>query len=123
MDFLKEAQLDRVGCFKFSPVEGAPATEMADQVPEEIKEERFHRFMQLQQEISSARLQQKIGKTLAVIVDEIDEEGIIGRSMADAPEIDGVVYVDNLSEMAVKVGDVISVKIHQADEYDLWGTC
>lgn len=123
LDFLKEAQLDRVGCFKFSPVEGAPATEMADQVPEEIKEERFHRFMQLQQEISSARLQQKIGKTLAVIVDEIDEEGIIGRSMADAPEIDGVVYVDNLSEMAVKVGDVISVKIHQADEYDLWGTC
>ncbi|RDF08289.1 30S ribosomal protein S12 methylthiotransferase RimO [Haemophilus sputorum] len=123
LDFLKEAQLDRVGCFKFSPVEGAPATEMADQVPEEIKEERFHRFMQLQQEISSARLQQKIGKTLAVIVDEIDEDGIIGRSMADAPEIDGVVYVDNLSEMAVKVGDVISVKIHQADEYDLWGTC
>ena len=123
LDFLKEAQLDRVGCFKFSPVEGAPATEMADQVPEEIKEERFHRFMQLQQEISSARLQQKIGKTLAVIVDEIDEEGIIGRSIADAPEIDGVVYVDNLSEMAVKVGDVISVKIHQADEYDLWGTC
>ena len=123
LDFLKEAQLDRVGCFKFSPVEGAPATEMADQVPEDIKEERFHRFMQLQQEISSARLQQKIGKTLAVIVDEIDEEGIIGRSMADAPEIDGVVYVDNLSEMAVKVGDVISVKIHQADEYDLWGTC
>ena len=123
LDFLKEAQLDRVGCFKFSPVEGALATEMADQVPEEIKEERFHRFMQLQQEISSARLQQKIGKTLAVIVDEIDEEGIIGRSMADAPEIDGVVYVDNLSEMAVKVGDVISVKIHQADEYDLWGTC
>ena len=123
LDFLKEAQLDRVGCFKFSPVEGALATEMADQVPEEIKEERFHRFMQLQQEISSARLQQEIGKTLAVIVDEIDEEGIIGRSMADAPEIDGVVYVDNLSEMAVKVGDVISVKIHQADEYDLWGTC
>ena len=123
LDFLKEAQLDRVGCFKFSPVEGAPATEMADQVPEEIKEERFHRFMQLQQEISSARLQQKIGKTLAVIVDEIDEEGIIGRSMADAPEIDGVVYVDNLSEMAVKGGDVILVKIHQADEYDLWGTC
>lgn len=123
LDFLKEAQLDRVGCFKFSPVEGAPATEMADQVPEEVKEERFHRFMQLQQEISSGRLQQKIGKTLAVIVDEIDEEGIIGRSMADAPEIDGVVYVDNLSNQEVKVGQIISVTITNADEYDLWGTC
>lgn len=123
LDFLKEAQLDRVGCFKFSPVEGAVATEMADQVPEDVKEERFHRFMQLQQEISAQRLQQKIGKTLAVIVDEIDEEGIIGRSMADAPEIDGVVYVDNLSEMEVTVGQIISVTITNADEYDLWGTC
>ena len=122
LDFLKEAQLDRVGCFKFSPVEGAPATDMADQVPEEVKEERFHRFMQLQQEISSGRLQQKIGKTLAVIVDEIDEEGIIGRSMADAPEIDGVVYVDNLSNQEVKIGQIISVTITHADEYDLWGT-
>lgn len=123
LDFLKEAQLDRVGCFKFSPVEGAVATEMADQVPEDVKEERFHRFMQLQQEISAQRLQQKIGKTLAVIVDEIDDEGIIGRSMADAPEIDGVVYVDNLSEMEVTVGQIISVTITNADEYDLWGTC
>ncbi|QIW15182.1 ribosomal protein S12 methylthiotransferase [Pasteurellaceae bacterium RH1A] len=123
LDFLKEAQLDRVGCFKFSPVEGAVATEMADQVPEEVKEERFHRFMQLQQEISAARLQQKVGKTLQVIVDEIDEEGIIGRSMADAPEIDGVVYVDNASGIEVKVGQIISVQITQADEYDLWGSC
>lgn len=123
LDFLKEAQLDRVGCFKFSPVEGAVATEMADQVPEDVKEERFHRFMQLQQEISAQRLQQKIGNTLAVIVDEIDDEGIIGRSMADAPEIDGVVYVDNLSEMEVTVGQIISVTITNADEYDLWGTC
>ncbi len=123
LDFLEEAQLDRVGCFKFSPVEGAVATEMADQVPEDVKEERFHRFMQVQQQISAARLQQKVGKTLAVIIDEIDEEGIIGRSMADAPEIDGVVYVDNLSEQEVKVGQVIAVTITNADEYDLWGTC
>ncbi|ASU15485.1 30S ribosomal protein S12 methylthiotransferase RimO [Actinobacillus pleuropneumoniae] len=123
LDFLEEAQLDRVGCFKFSPVEGAVATEMADQVPEDVKGERFHRFMQVQQRISAARLQQKVGKTLAVIIDEIDEEGIIGRSMADAPEIDGVVYVDNLSEQEVKVGQVISVSITNADEYDLWGTC
>ncbi|VEB21618.1 30S ribosomal protein S12 methylthiotransferase RimO [Avibacterium volantium] len=123
LDFLQEAQLDRVGCFKFSPVEGAIATDMPDQVPEEVKEERFHRFMQVQQAISAQRLQQKIGKTLPVIVDEIDEEGIIGRSMADAPEIDGVVYVDNLSNQAVSVGQVINVTITQADEYDLWGTC
>lgn len=123
LDFLKEAQLDRVGCFKFSPVEGAPATEMADQVPEDVKEERFHRFMQLQQEISANRLKQKIGKTLNVLVDEIDEEGIIGRSKADAPEVDGLVYVDNLSGINVKVGDVIKVTITNSDEYDLWGSC
>ncbi|WGE52581.1 30S ribosomal protein S12 methylthiotransferase RimO [Actinobacillus equuli subsp. haemolyticus] len=123
LDFLEEAQLDRVGCFKFSPVEGAVATEMADQVPEDVKEDRFHRFMQVQQRISAARLQQKVGKTLAVIVDEIDEEGIIGRSMADAPEIDGVVYVDNISNQEVKIGQIISVTITNADEYDLWGTC
>ncbi|WP_118789302.1 30S ribosomal protein S12 methylthiotransferase RimO [Haemophilus haemolyticus] len=123
LDFLKEAQLDRVGCFKFSPVEGAPATEMADQVPEDVKEERFHRFMQLQQEISTKRLKQKIGKTLDVLVDEIDEEGIIGRSKADAPEVDGLVYIDNLSGINVKVGDVIKVTITNSDEYDLWGSC
>ncbi|WP_118803403.1 30S ribosomal protein S12 methylthiotransferase RimO [Haemophilus haemolyticus] len=123
LDFLKEAQLDRVGCFKFSPVKGAPATEMADQVPEDVKEERFHRFMQLQQEISANRLKQKIGKTLDVLVDEIDEEGIIGRSKADAPEVDGLVYVDNLSGINVKVGDVIKVTITNSDEYDLWGSC
>ena len=123
LDFLKEAQLDRVGCFKFSPVEGAPATEMADQVPEDIKEERFHRFMQLQQEISAERLKQKIGQTLDVIVDEIDNEGIIGRTKADAPEVDGLVYIENLSGAPVKVGEFIKVTITHSDEYDLWGTC
>ena len=123
LDFLKEAQLDRVGCFKFSPVEGAPATEMADQVPEDIKEERFHRFMQLQQEISAERLKQKIGQTLDVIVDEIDNEGIIGRTKADAPEVDGLVYIENLSGTPVKVGEFIKVTITHSDEYDLWGTC
>lgn len=123
LDFLKEAQLDRVGCFKFSPVEGAPATEMADQVPEDVKEERFHRFMQLQQEISAERLKQKIGQTLDVIVDEIDDEGVIGRTKADAPEVDGLVYIENLSGTPVKVGEFIKVTITYSDEYDLWGTC
>ena len=123
LDFLKEAQLDRVGCFKFSPVEGAPATEMADQVPEDVKEERFHRFMQLQQDISAERLKQKIGQTLDVIVDEINDEGIIGRTKADAPEVDGLVYIENLSGTPVKVGEFIKVTITHSDEYDLWGTC
>lgn len=123
LDFLKEAQLDRVGCFKFSPVEGALATEMADQVPEDVKEERFHRFMQLQQEISAERLKQKIGQTLDVIVDEIDDEGVIGRTKADAPEVDGLVYIENLSGTPVKVGEFIKVTITHSDEYDLWGTC
>ena len=123
LDFLKEAQLDRVGCFKFSPVEGAPATEMEDQVPEDIKEERFHRFMQLQKEISAERLKQKIGQTLDVIVDEINDEGIIGRTKADAPEVDGLVYIENLSGTPVKVGEFIKVTITHSDEYDLWGTC
>ena len=123
LDFLKEARLDRVGCFKFSPVEGAPATEMADQVPEDVKEERFHRFMQLQQEISAERLKQKIGQTLDVIVDEIDDEGVIGRTKADAPEVDGLVYIENLSGTPVKVGEFIKVTITHSDEYDLWGTC
>ncbi|VYU66737.1 30S ribosomal protein S12 methylthiotransferase RimO [Metakosakonia massiliensis] len=120
LDFLKEARLDRVGCFKYSPVEGATANELADQVPEEVKEERWNRFMQLQQQISAERLQDKVGREILVIVDEVDEEGAIGRSMADAPEIDGAVYLNG--EIKVKPGDVIRVKVEHADEYDLWGT-
>ena len=120
LDFLEKAQLDRVGCFPYSPVEGAAANELADQVPDEIKQQRFDRFMQLQQKISMQKLQAKIGKTLAVIIDEVDEEGAIGRSMADAPEIDGVVYLNE--EKDVKVGDIVQVIIEHSDEYDLWGT-
>ncbi|PWC10370.1 30S ribosomal protein S12 methylthiotransferase RimO [Brenneria roseae subsp. americana] len=120
LDFLKEAKLDRVGCFKYSPVEGATANQLPDQVPEDVKEERYHRFMQLQQRISAQRLQDKIGRELLVLIDEIDEEGAIGRSMADAPEIDGAVYLNG--ETDVNVGDVVKVKIEHADEYDLWGS-
>ena len=120
LDFLEKAQLDRVGCFPYSPVEGAAANELANQVPDEIKQQRFDRFMQLQQKISMQKLQAKIGKTLAVIIDEVDEEGAIGRSMADAPEIDGVVYLNE--EKDVNVGDIVQVTIEHSDEYDLWGT-
>lgn len=120
LDFLTEARLDRVGCFKYSPVEGATANELADQVPEEVKEERWNRFMQLQQRISAERLQEKIGREILVMIDEVDEEGAIGRSMADAPEIDGAVYLNG--ETNVKPGDIVRVKAENADEYDLWGT-
>ncbi|EQB4332989.1 30S ribosomal protein S12 methylthiotransferase RimO [Providencia stuartii] len=120
LDFLQEARLDRVGCFKYSPVEGAKANELADQVPEEVKEERYHRFMQLQQQISTERLQEKIGRKLPVIIDEVDDEGAIGRSMADAPEIDGMVYLNG--EFDVKPGDIVNVLIEHTDEYDLWGS-
>ncbi|PXW45133.1 SSU ribosomal protein S12P methylthiotransferase [Erwinia sp. AG740] len=120
LDFLQEAQLDRVGCFRYSPVEGAAANELPDQVPEDVKEDRYHRFMQVQQQISSQRLQAKVGRELKVLIDEVDEEGAIGRSMADAPEIDGAVYLNG--ENRVKVGDLVTVKIEHADEYDLWGS-
>ncbi|WP_267344624.1 MULTISPECIES: 30S ribosomal protein S12 methylthiotransferase RimO [unclassified Gilliamella] len=120
LDFLSQAQLDRVGCFTYSPVEGAAANALPNQIPDEIKQQRYDRFMQLQQMISTQKLQDKIGKTLSVIIDEVDEEGAIGRSMADAPEIDGVVYLNE--ENSVKVGDIVQVNIEHSDEYDLWGT-
>lgn len=119
LDFLQHAKLDRVGCFKYSPVEGAAANQLPDQVPEDIKEDRFHRLMQLQQRISKQRLQEKIGTIQPVIIDEIDEEGAIGRSIADAPDIDGVVYLNG--ENQLKQGDIVNVKIEHTDEYDMWG--
>ena len=118
LDWLTEAQLDRVGCFKYSAVDGAPANLLADSVPEEVKEERWERFMAHQQLISSARLQQKIGSVIQVVIDEVDEDGPIGRSMADAPEIDGNVYID--TEQDLQPGDMITVRVTDADEYDLW---
>ncbi len=121
LDFLREAQLDRVGCFKYEPVKGAPANEIDGAVSEEVKQDRYNRFMEVQQEISAARLQAKIGKTLKVIIDEADGEGgADGRSMADAPEIDGRVYLRDVPK-DVKQGDIISVLIEDADEYDLYG--
>ncbi|WP_298628206.1 30S ribosomal protein S12 methylthiotransferase RimO [uncultured Legionella sp.] len=118
LDFLEEAQLDRVGCFKYSPVEGARANDLADPVPEEIKEERYHRFMQLQAEISRTKLKNKIGSTQTVLVDEITAEHIIARSKADAPEIDGLVYLPLTAN--IKVGDFVEARITDSDDYDLY---
>ncbi len=120
LQFLEEAQLDRVGCFQYSPVEGARANELPDPVPDDVKQERYDRFMQLQQRISTERLKQKVGQTIQVLIDEVDEEGAIGRSFADAPEIDGCVYLNG--EENVKPGDLVQVLIEHSDEYDLWGT-
>jgi ribosomal protein S12 methylthiotransferase len=120
LQFLRDAQLDRVGCFTYSDVEGAKANELPDPVSEEIKQQRYARFMEVQQEISAARLQAKIGRTLSVLIDEVDDEGAIGRSYADAPEIDGLVYLNG--EFDVQPGDRVEVVIEHADEYDLWGT-
>ena len=122
LDWLQEAKLDRVGCFKYSAVDGAAANELPDPVPEEVKEERWQRFMELQQGISADRLQLKIGKTIQVLVDEIDdEEGVaIARSAADAPEIDGNVFIEGEGAAALKVGEFVTVTIIDADDYDLY---
>lgn len=119
LQFLQIAQLDRVGCFQYSPVDGAAANDLDNHVPEELKQERWKRFMETQQEISTQKLQAKIGQKLEVLVDEANAEGIVARSAADAPEIDGNVFLEPNPE--VEAGDFIQVKIHDADEYDLYG--
>lgn len=118
LDFLEEAQIDRAGCFKYSAVEGATANALADHVPEDVKQERFERFMEVQARISAERLQRKIGRIIEVVIDEVDEEGAIGRSHADAPEIDGLVFLNGETELMP--GDVVTAKVFQADEHDLW---
>lgn len=119
LDFLTEAQLDRVGCFAYSPVKGAVANELPDAVPEEVKQERLARFMAHQADISAQRLQQRVGRIEQVIIDEVVEEGAVARSKADAPEIDGQVYIDGATHL--KVGDLVNVEIEEVDEHDMWG--
>ena len=139
LDWLKEAQLDRVGCFKYSPVEGAPANDLPDHVPEDIQQQRWERFMETQQAISKKRLARKIGQTVDVLIDEVDEEGAIGRTAADAPEIDGNFFINGNfingklingklvngkslnSETRLQPGDIVQAIVTHADEYDLWG--
>jgi ribosomal protein S12 methylthiotransferase len=122
LDFLQEAQIDRLGCFAYSPVEGATANALANPVPEEVREERRGRVMQLQEGISKKRLQAKVGKTIRVLIDEVNRSGGIGRSVADAPEIDGVVYVKPPYEPHKKllVGEFFDVVVTAADAHDLW---
>ena len=126
LDWLDEAQLDRVGAFRFEPVAGAQANALADQVPEEVKEDRYQRIMAKTAAISAAKLEAKIGRTLPVIIDEVgeaDEDGSIGatgRSQADAPEIDGHVYLRDVA-VTLKAGDIVDVEIEDADEHDLFG--
>jgi len=119
LDFLEEAELDRVGCFAYSPVEGAKANALPGPVPAELREERRARFMAVQEKISRKRLKRKIGKTLKVLVDTVDKHGAVARSGADAPEIDGVVYI--AGGQGLKPGDWARVKIERADAHDLWG--
>ncbi len=119
LQFLNEAQMDRVGCFAYSPVKGALANNLPGAIPEELKEERLARFMAHQAEISAARLQQRIGKKETVLIDEVVEEGAVARSKADAPEIDGQVFIDGATHLTV--GDFVEVELEEADDYDLWG--
>lgn len=119
LGFLEEAQLDRVGCFAYSAVDGAAANALPDQVPEEVKQERLARFMEVQEAISAARLQQRVGRIETVLVDEVNGEQAIARSMSDAPEIDGVVYLADAE--GLQAGDLVEVQITAADGHDLWG--
>ena len=118
LDFLDVAQLDRVGCFAYSPVQGAVANELPDAVPEEIKQERLARFMEFQAHISADRLEARVGRRERVLIDEVVEEGAVGRSRADAPEIDGQVFIDGATHL--KVGEWVEVEIEEADEHDMW---
>ena len=119
LNWLEEAQLDRVGAFKFEPVSGAAANALPDPVPEEVKQERYDRVMELSARISAEKLRAKVGKTLDVLIDAVDGEGATGRSKADAPEIDGEVHLRDAGHLAP--GDIVTVRVEDADEHDLFG--
>ncbi|MHA6265002.1 30S ribosomal protein S12 methylthiotransferase RimO [Arenibacterium sp. CAU 1754] len=120
LDWLDEAQLDRVGCFQYENVDGARSNALPDHVPEEVKQDRWDRFMAKSQEISEAKLAAKVGQTMQVIVDEVDEDAATCRTKADAPEIDGNLFIDEGFE-TLKPGDIVTVEVDEAGEYDLWG--
>lgn len=120
LDWLEEAQLDRVGCFKYENVAGARANDLPDHVDDTVKQDRWDRFMETAQRISAAKMEARVGSTMQVLVDEVDDRGAVARSYLDAPEIDGNVFIDEDFE-ALKPGDMVEVKIDEAAEYDLWG--
>ena len=119
LEFMREAQLDRVGCFAYSDVEGAKANDLPDPVPEAVKQERLARFMEVQSEISAARLKTRIGKEYQILIDGVDAEGATGRCYADAPEVDGIVHLNGVFD--VKPGDLVWAEIIHANEHDIWG--
>ena len=121
IDWLDEAQIDRVGCFKYEDVEGARSNSLSNQIPEDVKQHRWEVFMEKAGEISAKKLAKKIGEEVDVIVDEIDEEGAICRTKADAPEIDGNLFIEN-NFAKINVGDILKVNVTSAGDYDLWGT-
>jgi ribosomal protein S12 methylthiotransferase len=120
LNWLEEAKLDRVGCFRYENVADADSNDITGHVPQDVIEDRWNRFMAVQQKISAERLKRHVGKVLPILIDEVTEDGIIGRSYADAPEIDGVVHVK--SKGRVLAGTMVNVKIEDSDEYDLFGT-
>jgi len=120
LDWLRDTRLNRVGCFVYEPVQGAKANDLPGAIPKRIAQERWQQFMEVSREISQDVLKQKIGRTIPVIVDEVDDEGAIGRSQWDAPEIDGTVFLNGVTD--VSAGDIISVDVEHADAYDLWGS-
>lgn len=119
LDWLEEARLSRVGCFRYENVEGARANDLPGHVPEEVKAERYQRFMEMQKKISVRLLSERVGDRIKAIIDEVDEEGAIARSEWDAPEIDGNVFLNG--ETTIRAGDIVTVTVEHADEYDLWG--
>ena len=118
LDFIEAAQLDRVGAFKYSPVEGAEANKLGEHIEPEVQEDRLARLMYLQEEISAEKLAKKVGKIMQVIIDDVDDDGSVGRTAADAPEIDGLVFID---DEQLEVGEFVMVRITDSDEHDLWG--
>ncbi|MBK9079234.1 MAG: 30S ribosomal protein S12 methylthiotransferase RimO [Hyphomicrobium sp.] len=118
LDWLKEAKINRAGCFKYEAVAGAVANDLEGAVPEEVKEERWHRFMEAQKAVSASLLAEKVGRVIDVLIDEVDEDGALGRSKWDAPEIDGSVFLNG--DTGVKPGDIVRAKVVEADDYDLW---
>ncbi len=118
LDFIEEAEIDRAGCFKYSPVDGAAANALPNPVPEDVKEERWQTFMAMQQAISADKLQRKVGTTIEVLIDQVSPEGAIGRSSADAPEIDGLVHLPGATDLVP--GDFVQGEVTAADAYDLW---